>query len=386
MQNYSTIIGKVLTPVKRRKFQRFVQKYKGDFAAKKLSCWEQFVAILLGQITNCSSLREIESIIKYHSNQQYHLGIRKDVARSTLAKANEIRDWRIYYDLFVDLIGNLKSFEQKEAKNVVKLIDSTPIMLNLNQHKWAEKTQRIGGLKVHLMYDLTKEIPVYFEITGAKKSDISAAKTIKLKKGTTYVFDKGYTDYNWWKEIDDNQSYFVTRLKKKANIKELSIIQETNELVSSQLVGLASKKVNHKQKVNEYYGKTLKKVHVKRENKEDLILITNDLKRSDEEIADLYKKRWQIELFFKWIKQNLKIKKFLGRSENAIKTQICIAMITFVLLRLTEELKEICVNIPLRMLEKIVGNNLFNCVKIRKYGRKKWKNPNQLQFCWAFSP
>lgn len=385
MQKYSTIIGKILTPVNRRGFKRIVQKYNGDFAVKKLSCWEQFIAILLGQITNCSSLREIESIIKYHSNQQYHLGIRKDIARSTLAKANETRDWRIYYDLFVDLIGNLKPIEQKEAKNVVKLIDSTPIMLDLNQHKWAEKTQRIEGLKVHLMYDFTEKMPVYFEITGAKKNDINVAQTIKLKKGTTYVFDKGYTDYNWWKEIDDNEAYFVTRLKKNANIKELSEIQETNEVISSQLITLASKKVNQKQKVNDYYGKTLKKVIVKREGKEPLILITNDLKRSDEEIADLYKKRWQIELFFKWIKQNLKIKKFLGRSENAIKTQICIAMISFVLLRLMEELKEICVNLPLRMLEKIVGNNLFNCLKVREYGRKKWKNPNQLQFCWAFS-
>lgn len=385
MQNYSTIIGKILTPAKRRKFQRIVQKYKGDFAAKKLSCWEQFVAVLLGQITNCSSLREIESLIKYHSNQQYHLGIRKDIARSTLAKANETRDWRIYYDLFVDLISNLKSIEQKETKDVIKLIDSTPVMLNLNQHKWAERTQRISGLKVHLMYDLTEKMPVYFEITGAKKSDISAAKIIELIKGTTYVFDKGYTDYNWWKEIDDNESFFVTRLKRKANIRVLSEIQETNEPISSQLICLASKKVNHKQVVNEYYGKTLKKVIVKREGKEPLILVTNDLKRSDEEIAALYKKRWQIELFFKWIKQNLKIKKFLGRSENAIKTQICIAMISFVLLRLMEELKEICTNMPIRMLEKIVGNNLFNCLKIRKYGRKKWKNLNQLQFSWAFS-
>lgn len=386
MQEHTTIIGKILTPVKRSKFKRIVQKYKGDFAVKKLSCWEQFIAIFLGQITNCSSLREIESIVKYHSNQQYHLGLRKDVARSTLAKANEVRDWHIYYELFVELVGNLKPFEQKETKNVIKLIDSTPIMLDLNQHKWAEKTQRIKGLKVHLMYDLQEKIPVYFEITGAKTSDITTAKTIKLIKGTTYVFDKGYTDYNWWKEIDNNGAFFVTRLKNKAKIKELSEVKETNKIIGSQLICLASKKVHHKQIVNEYYGKTLKKVVVKREGKEPLILVTNDLRRSDEEIAELYKKRWQIELFFKWIKQNLKIKKFLGKSENAIKTQICIAMISFVLLRLMEELKEICVNMPLRMLEKIVGNNLFNCLKVREYGRKKWKDPNQLQFCWAFSP
>jgi putative transposase len=390
LQEKCTIIGKILKAVDRRKFNKIVDKYKGDYYSKNLSCWEQFVAILLGQITNSNSLRDIETLIKYHSNQQYHLGIRKNIARSTLAKANEKRSWKIYMDLFNFLVKKLNIQEQTSSKKFINLIDSTPIKLDLLKHPWAEKTQRIKGLKVHVMYNLTEETPTYFTMTGAKTNDIVEGKKMSITLGSTYVFDKGYTDYNWWKEIDEAGAFFVTRLKKKANVKELSEVQETNELISSQIVSLASKKVNQHKSINNYYGKPLKKVMVSREKegKEPLILITNDLKRSDEEIAELYKKRWQIELFFKWIKQNLKIKKFLGRSENAIKTQICIAMISYVLMKLVEELKgvlfEVTNNISDRIFMKLIGNELFRTINLRMYGRKRWKNPNQLQFVLDF--
>ncbi len=174
----------------------------------------------------------------------------------------------------------------------------------------------------------------------------------------------------------------MTRLKRNSAITHITEIQKTNDEVSSQIVEF-SRRWN-RGIINNYHQKPLKKVIVQREGRSPLILITNDFKRSDEEIAELYKKRWQIELFFKWVKQNLKIKKFLGRSENAIKTQICIAMISFVLLKFSEELKEICNNIPTKIMLRLIGNNLFKCLKLRERGRKRWKNPNQLQFEWAF--
>lgn len=384
MQEYSTIIGKILAPIKRRTFKRFVDKYNGDFAIKKLSCWEQFVAVFLGQITNCSSLRDIESFIKFHSNKYYHLGIRKDIARSTLSLANNNRDWHIYRDVFLDLIKTLKQKEYFQTKEVIEIIDSTPILLDLKQHPWIETTMKVKGLKTHVIYNLNQEMPVYFDITGARTNDINVAKTIELKAGVTYVADKGYTDYNWWNAINEAGAYFVTRLKKNANISELSEIQNPDKPVNSQIITLTNKYPGGKRK-NNYADKPLRKVIVHREGKGPLILITNDFSRSDTEIAELYKQRWQIELFFKWIKQNLKIKKFLGRSENAIKTQICIAMIVFVLLRLMEELKEICREIPTKIMLKIVGNNLFNCLRVRKYGRRKRINPNQLQFSWILT-
>lgn len=383
MQEYSTIIGKLLSGVNRKKFKRFVDKYNGDFACKKLNCWEQFVAVFLGQITTCSSLRDIVEFIKFQPNQQYHLGIKKDIARSTLAKANETRDWRIYRDLFFDLIKNINSKGFNEAKDVIKIIDSTPIVLNLNQHQWAGKCRTYNGLKTHVIYDASKNVPTYFSFTNSNVSDIKEAKKFKIESNCTYVFDRAYLDLNWLKQIEDVNSYFVTRLKKNSSINELTEIQKTNEQISSQIVAF-SRRWNQGI-INKYHEKPLKKVIVKREGRSPLILITNDFKRSDEEIAELYKTRWQIELFFKWIKQNLKIKKFLGRSANAIKTQICIAMISFVLLKFSEELKEICNKLPTKTILKLIGNNLFKCLKLRERGRKQWKDPNQLQFEWVLA-
>ena len=384
MQEYNTIIGKLLSGINRKKFKRIVDKYKGDFAVKKLTCWEQFVSVFLGQITESETLREIVDLIKFHSNQQYHLGIRKDVARSTLAKANETRDWRIYRDLFLELVSKLKSSKFYKTTEMVQIIDSTPINLNLTQHPWIETTLKVKGLKTHVVYDLTNKTPILFDITGARTNDITWSKTIKLEKGVTYVVDRGYTDYNWWFEINEKCSFFVTRLKKDAKIENLTDLQSTSEGISSQIFKLTNRHPRGRI-TNRYAQIPLKKVIVERENKTPLVLVTNDFSRSDAEIAELYKQRWQIELFFKWIKTNLKIKKFLGKSENAIRTQICIAMISFVLQRMAEELQVICSEITGKNLRKIIGNSLFNCLKIRDYGRKRYKNPNQLQFEWVLA-
>ena len=374
MQEYNTIIGKLLSGINRKKFKRIVDKYKGDFAVKKLTCWEQFVSVFLGQITESVTLREIVDLIKFHSNHQYHLGIRKDVARSTLAKANETRDWRIYRDLFFDLVSNFKSSKLYKTTEMVKIIDSTPINLNLTQHPWIETTLKVKGLKTHVVYDLTNKTPILFDITGARTNDITWSKSIKLEKGITYIMDRGYTDYNWWFDINEKSSFFVTRLKKDAKIENLTELRSTNNGISSQIFKLTNKHPRGRT-TNRYANIPLRKVVVEREGKAPLILVTNDFSRSDTEIAELYKQRWQIELFFKWIKQNLKIKKFLGKSENAIRTQICIAMISFVLQKMAEELKMICSKITGKNLRKIIGNSLFNSLKLRDYGRKRYKKP-----------
>ncbi len=376
MHYQNTIIGKILTPINRRKFKTFVNKYNGDFAAKKLHCWEQFIAILLGQLSNCSSLREIESTVKFHANEHYHLGLRGNIARSTLANANENRDWRIYRDMCLNLISNLPMFEKVETENLVKILDSSPIRLDLANHPWAEKTQRIEGIKLHLMYDLTNTIPTYFEFSSARTNDIEVGKKMDIQKGCTYVFDKGYMNYSWWNNIADAGAFFVTRLKRNSAIKEESDIQIHNEIISSQLIRIKS---SHHGK-NRSCTKLLKRVFVQREGKSPLVLVTNDLNRSSEEIADLYKSRWQIELFFKWIKQNLKIKKFLGRSENAVKTQICIAIIAFVLIRLMQNLKEFCKKVPLKTLITIAKNGLFTKLSTRPPSRNHSESFKQLHF------
>lgn len=379
MQYQNNIIGKILTPINRKKFNRIVDKYNGNFAAKKLSCWEQFVAILLGQLGNCSSLREIEATVKFHANEHYHLGLRGNIARSTLANANENRDWRIYRDLCFDLISNLPNFEQIQTNNLIKIMDSSPIRLDLIHHPWAEKTQRIEGIKLHMLYDLSNTIPTYFEFSGARTNDIEVGKRMEIQTGTTYVFDKGYMDFNWWKSIDYKGAYFVTRLKKNNAYDVLSEDQIHNDIVSSQVIQLRRKRFQDG-RYNYYSDKPLRKVIVQREGKSPLILVTNDFNRSSEEIAELYKQRWQIELFFKWIKQNLKIKKFLGKSENAVKTQICIAIIAFVLIRLMQKLQEFCKNISLKTLITIAKNGLFTKLSIKPQKKKHSESYKQLHF------
>ena len=378
MQEHCSIIGKLLSGINRKQFKRLVDKFNGDRYVKYFNCWSQFVCIFIGQIGNLKSIREIVDSVNFQPQNQYHLGIKKNISRTTFAKANEQRDWRIYRDLFFKLIEKLPHWKQMQTENLVKILDSSPIRLDLLHHPWAEKTQRIEGMKLHLIYDLTNTIPTYFEFTGARTNDVEVGKKTVIEKGCTYVFDKGYMNYSWWNDISEQGAYFVTRLKRNSSIIEESDIQIHNEIISSQLIRL---KPSHHGK-NRSCTKLLRRVFVQREGKSPLVLVTNDLNRSSEEIADLYKSRWQIELFFKWIKQNLKIKKFLGTSENAVKTQICIALISFVLLHLRNELMEICSEISKKNLLKIIGNNMFYTLKPRNAGRKRYKDPNQLQFQW----
>lgn len=383
MQEYCSIIGKLLSGIERKQFKRIVDKYNGDRYVKYFNCWSQFVCIFIGQIAELKSIREIVDMVNFQPNNQYQIGIKKNISKSTFAEANERIDWHIYRDVFLKLIDKLPSKTKFETENLVKLIDSSPIRLDLVNHSWAEKTQRIEGIKFHLIYDLTNTMPTYFEFSGARTNDVEIGKKTVIEKGCTYVFDKGYMDFNWWSDIDDKGAYFVTRLKKNNAYNELSSIQIHNDIVSSQLIQLKRKRFKDG-RYNNYSVKPLRKVIVQRKGKTPLILVTNDLNRSSEEISELYKSRWQIELFFKWIKQNLKIKKFLGRSENAVKTQICIALISFVLLHLMKELKQICSEISMKNLLKIIGNNMFYTLKPRKYGRHRFKDPNQLQFQWVF--
>ena len=378
MQEHCSIIGKLLSGINRKQFKRLVDKFNGDRYVKYFNCWSQFVCIFIGQIGNLKSIREIVDTVNFQPQNQYHLGIKKNISRTTFAKANEQRDWRIYRDLFFKLVEKLPYWKQMQTENLVKILDSSPIRLDLINHPWAEKTQRIEGIKLHLMYDLTNTIPTYFEFTGARTNDVEVGKKTVIEKSCTYVFDKGYMNYSWWNDISDKGAYFVTRLKRNSAVIEESEIQIHNNVISSQLIHL---KPNHHGK-NRSCTKLLRRVFVKREGKSPLVLVTNDLNRSSEDIADLYKQRWQIELFFKWIKQNLKIKKFLGTSENAVKTQICIALISFILLHLRNELMEICSEISKKNLLKIIGNNMFYTLKPRNVGRKRYKDPNQLQFLW----
>jgi IS4 transposase len=231
-------------------------------------------------------------------------------------------------------MGRLARSLRQEAKELVRLIDGSPISLKDQRFTWAEADSRCRGLKLHMVYDPRAIRPVHFAVESPKLSEIKVARRVPLDAGITYVFDKGYADYAWWQKIVDARALFVTRLKSNARRR----VERDNAVAGANILTDRRVKIGHKQPrggaTNPLYDTELREVIVTRDGKDPLHLVTNDHQRTAQEIADLYKERWQIELFFKWIKQNLKIKSFFGRSENAVRIQIYAAMIAFCLLRI----------------------------------------------------
>ena len=422
--NFSnTIIVSLLSSVNRKTFNNLVKKYNTDFAYKKLSTWEHFIAILLGQYSDCESLRDIVETINFHSVEHYHLSLKQSICRSTLSDANRNRDWRIFRDLFLYLISGIQQKDILDGKEVINLIDSTPIRIN---EDWCEKTLRIKGLKVHTIYNLNNSIPIYFDITGAKTEDITQAKKMinksNIKENDTYVFDRGYISSEWWSIINNSKAFFITRNFKHFSYEVLDVLYDIsngninnniNNNISNGNInnnisnGNINNNINNDlinslpdgeiiqdciiqakgDKFKKFYKDKLRLVIVKRDRNKhstDLKIYTNDFKRTTKEIAQLYKDRWQIELFFKWIKQNLKIKKFLSKTENGIKIQICICMIAYVLIKLAQLLNKISKKASIKSLIRIIKSGIFTRlnrksakIKVNKIFKN---NPNQLEF------
>ena len=419
--NFSnTIIASLLSSVNRKTFNNLVKKYNTDFAYKKLSTWEHFVAILLGQYSNCESLRDIVETINFHSVEHYHLSLKQSICRSTLSDANRNRDWRIFRDLFLYLISDMQQKDILDSKEVINLIDSTPIRIN---EDWCEKTLRIKGLKVHTIYNLNNSIPIYFDISGAKTEDITQAKKMinkdNIEENDIYIFDRGYISSEWWSIINNSKAFFITRNFKHFSYEVLDVLYDiSNNNISNDISNnnisndnISNDNINNNinndlinslpdgeiiqdciiqakgDKFKKFYKDKLRLVIVKRDRNKhstDLKIYTNDFKRTTKEIAQLYKDRWQIELFFKWIKQNLKIKKFLSKTENGIKIQICICMIAYVLIKLAQLLNKISKKASIKSLIRIIKSGIFTRlnrksakIKVNKIFKN---NPNQLEF------
>jgi IS4 transposase len=330
----NTRFGELMKGMPRGMFERFVKKHQADKYSKGFRRWDQFTAMLYGQVAGSKSLRELELSFNSHEGHHYHLGTRS-IKRSTLSDANNKRNSAFYEDLCRQLLGEMRGKLKSEMSDMLYLLDSTPIPLRgLGYEDWAANGHRTPGLKVHMMIEGNQHVPVYGEITPTNVNDIDDARQMDIESGATYVFDKGYYDFNWWHHIDQVGAYFVTRSKKNAAIKVVAqheVDDEAPHILSDETVCFSNRhpgggRFNH-------YRAPLRRVTVHREDHDTaLVLLTNDFKRSAEEIAALYKQRWQIELFFKWLKQNLKIRRFLGRSETAVKTQIYIAIITYILM------------------------------------------------------
>ncbi len=336
----NTRFGELMKGLSRGAFEREVQRHQADKHSKGCRCWDQLIAMVYAQLSGCRSLRELEVGFNAQTTHHYHLGSRT-IKRLTLAEANTKRSAEVFAQMCGQLLTGAKRQVKRELGDLLYLIDSTPIPLKgLGFDEWGAKnsTHRTQGLKVHMMFAPQLGLPVHAGISAPNVNDVQAGREIILETGATYVFDKGYCDYNWWNAIDKHACYFVTRFKKNAGIvqsKPLSIAPHCKDIVLEDAVVHFKNKRPGGNRITHYYDKPLRCIVVARPDKTTpLILATNDSTRSAEEIAELYKQRWGIELFFKWLKQNLKIKTFLGRSENAVKIQIYTALISYLLLQL----------------------------------------------------
>lgn len=328
---------RLLEPLDRRVVNRIVEQHRGNRGVGHgdgaWTCQRHLKALLFAQFAGLKSLRELVDGLSAQPAGLYHVGLRPP-KRTTLSDASAARPAAVFRDLAAELMGRLARTPRQEGQNLIRLIDGSPIPIRDGRFGWAEADARCRGLKLHLVYDPCAGQPVRFAVASPKVSEIALARGFGFEAGATYVFDKGYTDYGWWQAIVEAGAFFVTRLKRNARRREIQPFPGAEgAILANQTLKIGHKKPRGGAD-NPLYNTPLREVVVARDGKPPLHLITNDLIRPAAEIAELYKERWQIELFFKWIKQNLKIKSFLGRSENAVRIQIYVALIAFCLLRL----------------------------------------------------
>lgn len=331
MHHQNTIIHGLLKAIPRWRFERVVKEHRGDYRERTLSFWTQFTALTYAQLSGAQSLRELVTGLSSHRQLLYHLGM-DSVRRSTLSDANRDRPVSIFAAVFALLLPEAMGRVRQEIADVVRLIDATSVRLNDTLSGWAHYKVKQAGAKLHLVFDPHAICPIYFNITPMRVNDIVEGKKIPLEPGATYVFDLAYYDFGWWAEMDKLGCRFVTRLKDNTPIevvRDLSVPK--SGAILSDRIGFLPERLNRSRR--NPFQDPIREVRV-RTDKGELRLISNDLDATAEQIAHLYKTRWQIELFFKWVKQNLRIKKFLGTSENAARIQIIVALIAFLLIRI----------------------------------------------------
>src|SRR5215831_20588911 len=382
-----SILGKLVEPINRRSFQAIVDSHDGDAYDKAFKSWDHLMALIYAQFSGAESLRGLVTGWNANSQHHYHLGS-GTLARSTLSDANLRRPVAVFADLFSLLAGRLDRLTRHESAQMVQLIDSTPIPLG-KLCEWAKSNGRIRGMKMHVVYDPDSDCPRILDITDANVNDAQVGRTVTIKRGATYVFDKGYCHYGWWTAIANAEAFFITRPKSNMGLNVL----RTRSLATTEGDGftvLDDTEVSLASKGDSKLPIPLRHISVKRQDGDTITLLTNDLERTAVEIAALYKSRWQIELLFRWIKQHLSIRKFLGNNENAIRLQILAAMIAYLLLRIAARVHCITM-LPIR-LAQLVSQLLFSRRTITQIGkptpvnpsnRKQRRCPDQMEFCYA---
>jgi len=334
-------------------FDRLVEQHNADWDDRMVKTKAHLIAMLYAQFGGARSLREIETSLKSHCSKLYHLG-GCTVSRSALSSANASRPVEVFGGLLSALMASLQAGYRRKIGDCVRLIDSTSVQLNGLSGDWAMFSAGVCGAKAHIIYDPDANQPLYLMVTSSKVNDITAAKEMPITAGATYVFDLGYYDYGWWATLDQAGCRIVTRLKSNTlfSVLEDRPVAPGSSILSDR-TGYLPKRLAASRH-NPMPG-LVREIQVMIETGKVLRIFTNDLKASAQEIADLYKRRWAIELFFRWVKQTLKIGHFLGVSENAVRIQIAVALIAFLLLRLAHDANKIVAS-PLAFARLIRAN------------------------------
>ena len=339
MNQGKMVFAQVMRAVHREQFRRCVLRYQGDCRVRRFSCWDQFLAMSFAQLTYRESLRDIEACLQSRGPQLYHMGFRGRVARSTLAKANERRDWRIYADLAQILIPKARRLYAQEELAVtltetIYAFDSTTVDLSLSVFPWAWAQQGKSAVKLHTLLDLRGTIPVFIEITPGRRHDTQVFNSLVFEPGAFYLLDRGYVDYQRLYAVHQACAYFIIRAKRNLRFTRYRSRPKSADCgIRSDQIGRLTLPLRRRA-----YPETLRRIHYfDEQTSQDLVFLTNHHQLPAVTIAQLYKMRWQIELFFKWIKQHLRIKAFFGTSSNAVKTQIWIAVCVYVLIAILKK-------------------------------------------------
>lgn len=382
MRHQNSVFHGVLKHIPWGAFDRLVATHGADAKARRLTSKSHLIAMLYGQLSGAAGLREIETGLQSHAAQLYHLGI-GTVARSTLAEANAYRPAAVFSGLFSALAAQLQSGYRRKISDAVRLIDSTSLRLSGLSGNWASFSDGVCGAKAHIVYDPDADQPLYAAITPTNVNDISAAKQMPIEPGATYVFDLGYYDFGWWAKLHNASCRIVTRLKTNtplAVIEERSV-QQGSPILSDRIGHLPKRLAASRRNP---MNMPVREVRVRIETGKILRVFTNDLDISAEQVAAYYKRRWAIELFFRWVKQTLKIRHFLGTSENAVRTQIAVALIAFLLLRSAQAASS-TLESPLAFV-RLIRANLMHRRNINSLLEpKKQKPPDNQQFALNFA-
>ena len=386
MRSERPVFCQVMDWVHGEQFRRCVNRYQGNYRVRHFSCWDQFLAMSFAQLTYRDSLADIEVCLRSRPDQLYRLGFRAIIAHSTLADANRSRDWRIYHDLAQSLIARARRLYANESFGVeleqtVYALDSTTIDLCLSLFPWARFRSTKAAVKLHTLLDLRGPIPTMISISEGKKADVNILDELILEPGAFYVMDRGYVDFARLHRFVLAGAFFVTRAKEGLRVSRLESrpVDENTGVRSDQVVWLTLiKSVEH-------YPDRLRRISYRDPaTGQALVFLTNNFDLPALTIALLYKSRWRVELFFKWIKQNLRIKHFFGTSDNAVKTQVWIAICVYVLVAIVR--KELGLDLSLSQIMQVLSVNVFEQVPLAELVAKSasqietFDSRNQLVF------